>query len=331
MALHHRNLFMAACSLSLSIAACGGSSGDKPAVDGPPPAERAHHGYVIKQISIPLDSTQATAYGLDLGGDKSNAPDGTIDNTIQSVLNIVKIATPDTSLQATLDTAVNDGTIILLADLETTGFDNAAAASLSIKLGATPTPAPCNADNDCGHHLDGTGTFTIDPSSPTNASVTGSVASGTFSGGPGNLALQLAIGAAPVSLNLLGARVKATQLTDAGMTAIVGGGVKPQELIDALAPILPGLLAPILAESCPAAGGPPPACDCAEPAATLMGFLNTGTPANCEITADEIKTSAALKLLLGPDICSQPTCTQPDLLSLGIKVTAVKASFPGLE
>jgi len=336
MVLNHRNLFIAACGVSLSIAACGSSGSDKPAVDGSTPTvdaapQGAHHGYVINQISIPLDMAQATSYGLDLGAEKSNAPDGTVDNALQTVLNLVQVAAPDTSLQATISGAITDGTIILLADLIATAFDNAAAAGLSIKLGATPTPMPCNAADDCGHHLDGTGTFTIADSSPPNATVTGSITSGTFNGGPGNLSLQLAIGDTPISLNLLGARVKATEISESGLTAVVGGGVVPQALIDAVAPILPPLLAPILADACPAAGGTPPTCGCAEPAATIMGVLNTGSPANCEITADEIKSSAALKILLRADVCSQPTCTQPDLFSLGIKVTAVKASFPGLQ
>jgi hypothetical protein len=37
--------------------------------------------------------------------------------------------------------------------------------------------------------------------------------------------------------------------------------------------------------------------------------------------------NSLIKSLLAPDVCTQSSCDKPDALSIGIQVTAVKATF----
>ena len=62
----------------------------------------------------------------------------------------------------------------------------------------------------------------------------------------------------------------------------------------------------------------------------LIGALDgksEGSVADCKITTDEVLGFPLVKALLQPDSCSMDTCTASDSLSIGIKVTAVKAKI----
>src|SRR5262249_38675403 len=145
-------------------------------------------------------------------------------------------------LQDALDTSIAQGDIILLADFQTKDFTNTTAAGIQVFLGDknNVTPAPCNpmevynptTMTGCKHHLDGTGMFQIASNSPTNAALGGKIVNGTFNGGPGDLTLQIALaGTDPIELDLVGARAKASGISDStigmGMSggAIFGGAI----------------------------------------------------------------------------------------------------------
>src|SRR5262249_16800319 len=136
-------------------------------------------------------------------------------------------------IQSTIDDAINQGSIILLIDFQTKDFMNASAAGLSVKIGANPMPAACTNPTDlttCGKHLNGMASFSIDPKSPTDALVAGTIVNGTFNGGPGNIDLQIALGSTqPITLSLLDARAKATAITAGGMTATVDGALSASD------------------------------------------------------------------------------------------------------
>ena len=200
-------LLAAMSALPLSLVACGSSSGEGAIVP-----EGTHYGYVVSKVSVPakLSDLSGGTFSLDLGATKSNTPDGTKDNRLGEALQFLTMA--GFKLQDTIDTAVNAGSILLLVDFQTKDFTSTNAAGLGVKLGvkATAMPAPCSSATDtvCGHHLTGTGVFTVDPSSPTNALLGGKIVGGKFSGGPGDVSLQIAIsaGSPPLTLSLLNAR-----------------------------------------------------------------------------------------------------------------------------
>ena len=323
--------FAVACALPLSTVACGGSGEDASAtVD----SKGTHYGYVVSKALVPTSNDQARMYGLDLGATKSNTPDGTIDNRLGEVLST--LAGMGFAIQSTIDLAINQGSIILLVDFQTTDLKNASGTGLSVKLGATPSPAPCTNPSDtttCGQHLKGTGTFSVSASSPADALVVGKIVNGTFNGGPGDLSLQIALGTTqPLTLSLLQARAKATAILDTGMTLIVGGALTQSDLMTQVLPAIQTQVASIITRDC---GTATPANNCActtgsSTGSTLLTLFDgdiAGTQHDCTISVDEIAGNFLIKGLLAPDVCSTKTCTTPDALSLGIQVTAVKATI----
>jgi hypothetical protein len=322
----HSFYVAAACALPLSFAACGGSSDeDKPIIP-----EGAHYGYVVSGITLPTSAGDAVQVGLDLGGMTSSKQDGSPDNKLGRLIGTLASPPVNVKLQPTIDTAVSHGDIILLIDVQTEDLQNSSAAGFGVKLGTMPNPPACTdaGDTTCGHHLDGHGSFQIASSSPTNAVVAGKITSGAFSGGPGDVSLQLAIGSAtPVSLNLVHARVNATIKSDGTLTATLGGLVTQDQLKNQLVPLLQMQVMQVLTTQCTGTTG---TCNCpADSQAALLLQLGLDADHNCAISTDELLNFSVTKALLVPDSCSKDSCASPDALSIGIPVKAVKATFTG--
>jgi hypothetical protein len=328
---NHSLIVAAICALPLSLVACGGSSSDTIVPTG------AHHQYVVSNAFVPTTDAQVRQYGLDLGAKLSSKPDGIVDNALGQALLALTMLNFD--IQGTISTAVDQGNIILLVDVQTADFNSSGAAGLTVKIGSNPTPPACSgpADTTCRHHLSGTGSFQIAADSPPDALVTGKIASGTFNGGPGDITLQIAIGSpTPIKLNLLHARAQASSISDTGiMTAIIGGLVTQDELTTQIGPAIAASVSAILTRDCTPRGAPPD-CGCKNPSTglTVVRALDgdlamTGGPAaDCQVSADEVLGFALVKQLLLPESCSMDTCKAADSLSIGIKVQAVKATFP---
>lgn len=333
----HSPLVAAVCGLSLSallalsVVACGGSSESSTITP-----EGTHYGYVVSNAFVPTNDTQVRQYGLDLGAKLSAKPDGVIDNALGQALSA--LAGLNFDIQGTINTAVDQGNIILLIDFQTKDFATSNAAGFGVKIGAMPTPPACNgsADTTCRHHLTGSATFKIAADSPDDV-VAGKIASSTFNGGPGDLTLQIAIGSstAPIKLDLLHARAQATGVTDSGiMSAIIAGLVLQSDLTTKIGPAIQQSVSAILTRDCTPRGAPPD-CGCMNPSTglTVVRALDgdlaaTGGPAaDCQVSTEEVLGFPLVKQLLQPDSCTTDTCTTADSLSIGIKVQAVKASF----
>ena len=328
MAPNHSFLVAAACALPLSILACGGSSEEEQIIP-----EGTHYGYVVSKASTPTTDAEVRQFGLDLGSKTSSKLDGPVDNALGGTLFGLKAFMFD--VQATVTTAVDTGSILLLIDFQTKDFSTSNAAGFVVKIGANPVPAACNTPTDCRHHLNGMGTFSIAANSPTDALVAGKITSGTFKGGPGDIALQLAIGSTTaITLNLLHARVQATSITETGLTAIIGGLVTQDDLNTQIGPAIAASINATIQNSCPAPGGGarmPPDCNCTGGVHTAVVALDgqaPGSVADCVITSDEVLSNPTVKTFLQPDSCSADSCAKADSLSIGIKVEAVKATFP---
>ena len=335
----------------IGLAACGGSgtlntvgndagtdsvvdspTGVDSQIDGPIVPALAHHQYVISKALTPTTNAQALAYGLDLGSARSGTPDGTVDNRLGQVL--AAFAGMGFDFQGAIDTAINQGSIILLVDFQTNDFLNTNSASLGVKFGTNPIPAACSGPTDttCGHHLTGSASFSIAADSPTDAPLDGTIVGGTFNGGPGALSLQITLGGTqPITLSLSNARAKATAISDTGMTANLGGALSVADLNTQIFPALQVQIADIITRDC-GSTRTPPICGCAS-GSTGQNLLNLldgsdGTTRDCNVSLAEIEGNPLIKGLFSPDICSTTTCTTPDALSLGIQVQTVKAMFP---
>ena len=320
-----RTLLIAA--LPLTFIACGGDDG------GTVTPEGMHYHYVSSKANVPTNNNQARDFGLDLNGDK------TVDNQLGMVLGT--LATMGFDIQGTIDKSVAEGSIILLLDVQTKDFTNTSAAGLKVILGSNPTPAACNAGEmfcntatppvctGCGHHLSGSATFDIAAGSPDNAAVGGKIVNGTFSGGPGDISLQIALGGTnPIQLDLIGARAKATGISATGITSVILAGALTQaDLNTKVIPAITAQIAPIIARDCTALSSPP-ACGCTSGSTgkTVLDLFDgdiAGTSKDCMVTNEEIVGNSLIQSLLAPDVKINGT----DALSLGIKVEATGATY----
>lgn len=303
------------CSTVSLFAACSDGGEDIPTPEGPKTS------YVISKASLPTTTPEATEFGLDLNGDKA------VDNQLGNVL--AALVSQGFDVKAAIDGAVDEGDIVLLMQVQTTDFTSAKAAGLSVLLGdsATVQPAPCSSITDtvCRKHLDGNGSFAIASNSPTNAAVAGKIVGGTFNSvGSGNIAIQIALGGTQaIRLDLIGARAKATGISEAKIdSVIVGGAISEDDLNGQVLPAIHSQLAPLIAEDC--TGTVPPDCGCAAGSTgkTLLNLFDSA-PKDCSVSVDEIKNHQLIKSLLAPDVNIDGKAA----LSLGLKVSATKATI----
>lgn len=318
--------YLLAAAVLPSIISCGGD-------DGVVIPEGEHYHYVASSVLVPTTNTQAREYGLDLNGDK------TVDNQLGMVLST--LGSMGFDIQATLDTSVAEGSIVLLVDMQTKDFSNTTAAGIQIFLGddATVMPPACapgemyneTTKTGCKKHLDGAGMFTIDAQSPTNAALGGKIVGGTFTGGPGDLSLQISLGGTDaIQLDLIGARVKGSMLSETMLGGVVFAGAITKTDIDTkVIPAIQKQLEPLIARDCSALDTPP-GCGCADGSTgkTILGLFDTkkadgSEGKDCAVSVDEIKTNSLIVSLLAPDV----TIDGKQALSLGIKASAVKATY----
>jgi hypothetical protein len=314
--------------LALLLAGCNQLAGihdipidarpDVSTIDAPPLPVGAHYHYVVDHEYVPADNTQARNYGLDLNGD------GTVDNELGMVLGT--LAGMGLKVQTATDGAVDDGSILMLADLQTTDFQNATDTGFTIYYGANPMPAPCDSMNTCRQHLSGHGSFSIASNSPHDAELLGTAVSGAFVLGPGHLGVELGFitGAPPIPLDVIGARVRVFGVTASGITSgVLAGAVTTTDINEHVLPALAQSFVPLVARDCMMLSMPP-GCGCVDgtEGKTLIGLFDT-SPSDCTISVDEIKNNSLVQSLLSPDV----TIEGQMALSFGVGITAVPALF----
>ncbi len=313
-----KNLSLLLLAAALPLTACGGNDSTQPQPEG------TKYTYVVASATVPASAAQAKKeFGIDLDGD------GQKDNALGAVLATLKGQGLD--VQPTLTEAVQDGSIVLLAEFQTKSFTAASASGLRIYLGDNMmiTPPACTDPTmiaTCGKHLAGTGAFKVSATSPTDALVSGPIVGGTFKGGPGTISLQISLtaGQAPLQLDMLGARAELTGISETGVTkGIVAGAISKSDLDNKILPAIKDQLAALVG-ACTGSPKTPPACGCVSGSsgAQILTLFDT-TPADCTVSLDEIKDNSIIKTLLAPDVVINGV----DALSLGIGVTAVKGTF----
>jgi hypothetical protein len=320
----------ASCAFSLSIVACGGS--DAPGTIVP---EGTHYGYVVSKTTvIPPSGHLPPELGLDLGSATSATPDGKLDNQLGQAF--VTLTSLMFDVQGAIDTAVNNGAISLLIDFQTKDFTTTGNAGIQVKFGANPTPAACSspADTTCGNQLKGNATFALAPNSPNDAPIGGKIVNGTFTSDAGDLTLLVALGAgtAPITMTLHHARAKASSISETGiMSANLGGVLTVDDLMTQVGPAIKAQVDALLVADCTALDRPDLSCGCTSNGAKLVISQvdgDDGSEKDCKITVAELLGNPLVKTSLKADSCSKDTCTTADSLSVGIKVEAVKATFP---
>jgi len=158
---------------------------------------------------------------------------------------------------------------------------------------------------------------------PQDTPLAGDFASGTFTGGPGHIPVQLAfLGSSATTLDLIGARVKVTANVSGITQGVLAGGVSQTELDTKVYPNISTSFNELVALECSALTSPP-ACGCTSGStgATLISLFDTNH--DCSISVDEIENNTLVQSLFAPDV----TLENQKCISLGVGFTAVPGEF----
>jgi hypothetical protein len=312
-------------ALSLGLIACGGGGDDDDGGTTIDPTGTDHL-FVASALNLPENAAEAMTLGLDID---NKANDG-VDNQLGMVLGSIGALAPDLDLQMSVDTQVDQGEIILLANVKAKDLASASGVGLYVYLGDNPNPPACTDANDtvCRHHFTGSATFDIADGSPTDAAIGGRIVNGKFTGGPGTVNLQIALsGGVPIDLPLQKAKAEITSVQASGWMGKIGGAISQDDINNNVVPAIGNTVRSSFDETCMtmAEGGTAPNCGCTAGGTgeTLRGLFDK-TPNDCNITDPEVM--AVVSGFLTPDIDLNGDGTN-DALSLGIGVTAVGAVF----
>jgi hypothetical protein len=321
-------MMMRCLAVVLLAAACGGGGNSTvdAAIDAPPDVPEidapmdglATHRYVISALRVPANNNQAREYGLDLNSDL------TVDNQMGMVIGT--LVGQGFEIQPAVTSAIDKGTILMLAEVRADSLTQSTLpATVTLLKGANPTPAACAgaADTTCRKHLAGNASFMIATDSAHDTPLTGTVVGGQLIAGPGHVRLIANLfGAAPVELDLVGARMKLDPVTATGIAkGSIGGGITTAEMDAKIYPAFQASAMAAVTKDCTGAGTD---CGCAAGSTgrTWIQLLDT-SPMNCAISVDEVKNSTLFQSLFAPDV----TLEGQAAISIGLQITAVGAKF----
>ncbi len=294
-----------------SVGEMGGAGGEGPIV-----VEGAHHGFVFAEVRMPVSNTEANAMAFDLNGD------GKSDNQFGRA--IVALSMQGLEINQAAAAATQDGSAILLADLQAPSLTSAKGAGLMTFYGADPVPMPCASVNDCGHHLDGTGTFSVAAATPHVVVTPGRIAAAVFNGQGGELPVQFGFAGGVLELVLHDAHAELTNLSTDGFTGRLGG-VIPQDQVDGqiYRAIWTGA-ASFVSRDC--TGGVAPVCGCqvGSVGRTYLDLMDTDH--DCALSLAEVKANPLFSAIFAVDLDTDGD-QKPDAMSCAFAVSAKKGTF----
>jgi len=300
---------MRAVLLAILLVGCG--TDPAPVPTGP------HTQYVMRDLIVPPTNSAAREYGLDLNGDRA------IDNQLGLVFATLKSL--GLGVDATAREAVVRGGMTLLVDLQTPDFTASELAGVTTYLGTDPSPTPCLDParlDTCGQHLLGTGHFTIVPGSASDLGMA-PIAAGKLLADVGALPIEIALDpAAPLRLDLYGARIELTGISAQGFRGVIAGAIHDDDVQRVIVPQAAHEIQRIVAAECKQPLGAAP-CGCigSSRADLLQDYMDVNN--DCEVTLAEVQHSGVVESLLAPDVRVQGE----DGLSFGVGIVLVPATF----
>ena len=304
--------------LLVLLCACDGISSHPQAVDArpepdaPPDAGHFVRHYVIDSMLYPTSLTQGREWSVDFTGE------GVPDNTFGSTL--LTLAGYGVPTQKSTDTKVNDGTVLLLAELTSESPDFAdAPATFTLFGGANPTPPACH-NAKCRLHLDGNGTFDLDPTAIHDTPVAGVLTGTTMLSEPGHLVVTLGLGAAAVQISLIGARVRIDTTTPVAASGTIMGGITKEQLDQRLAPALADAIDAEVARDCSGGAG---GCFCAAGTNGQRLQLRYDDNHDCHVRLLEFVANNDVAVKLTPDAMVEGVAVS----TLAFHFTAVTGTF----
>ena len=266
---------------------------------------------------MPTSNAEANLVGFDLSGDA--IADNKFGRATSSLIAMGFLVNPS------IDTAVKNGTLLMLATFDTTSRVAAEGASFLTYLGSDPSPVPCVAPKDCGHHLAGTASFGIAVDNIEGTATKGSVVGGQYLGLGGLLPMRFMFGVEKADISLLDARVELSQPSDEGFASgRLGGAIPAKDVKDAVYPAVHKTIKASVAFSC--VGTPAPTCGCSPNTngAVFVGALDVNH--DCAISLEEVETNPTISGLFSLDLDRDHDQTA-DALSCAFAITGKRATF----
>jgi hypothetical protein len=311
-----KSIFNIACFLvlaALSLEACSNASTSVtptvvPVASESTNADISYH-FVTNSILIPTTHAQSQALALDIDKDPQQSPDNLIGDMLTTLVSV----SPDLKIQSTLDEMVNTGQLVMLDMLTTNDLQNDPTAEWNLFHGMKAKSTP---------KFDGSDSFMVDPNTAGDSSISGSITSGHFAGGPATAHIQMAFMGIPLDLELIGVRIEADVNANGCTNGKLGGGLSEENFQSLFLPaILDGLNKAITAD---------PNSTFAQ---TLLAAFDGDK--NHTITQDELTGNILFKAATSPDLDLLDASGQfnpgqdgvKDSLSMGLGFTCVAASF----
>jgi len=292
--------------------------------------------YVANTLTVPLDRMQ---FGMDLNGD------GKADNQLGNIIGALSANNLNT--QDGVDQSVCKGSVVLLMTTTSgdTTFQSDDSSGAFINVGKPFAYADTNMDSKCGAgdaapKYDGTDTFMKDTTSFQGAQFAGRITNGLYSSNnpattthPVSIDLQLPLvsGAAPVTLNIIGAHVQFRVSNGKIMSGQINGAIKGTDVTNTIIPNVAMLLdSRVMANPM------------GSTEKQILQIFDIGCTGHMEYKMDgkietcEVSDNSIIKNVLNPDVQMfdaggnykpNPANTTKDSLSLGLGFTAVKAAF----
>lgn len=334
--MQHARVLAPIVSLGFLVVACDGGGTTFTAIDAPPPdgpvdaavdalVPSATYTYVVSAIRLPTTANEATQLGLDVD-DLAGDPNGGIDNALGSFLGSLTGISPGLDVPGATTSAIDRGESLLLARLGANELMAPGPATLTFDVGANPLPAACAspADPVCRRHFSGDASFTLVGG---GTPVIGEVIGSSFAGDGGTFVLPIVfsdggpVAYVPVVLGASQVQVSTTGL----VSGKLGGAIRQADIESTLHPGLQLGLSVVVDRDC-AGQRTPPDCGCVSGSTglSLLGFLDTATPRDCQISVAEV--TSTLNSLLTTDIDTNGD-GQNDAVSIGVGYTAVPATI----
>ena len=238
------------------------------------PATGIQYHLVTNKLMIPTTQAQSQEFALNIDGNSQQR----LENKVGDLLTLLTSSVPNLQLQSSLDQAINSGQLVTLHVVKADDPLNDPSVSWSIFLGQKTQSAP---------KFDGSDKFTLNPTTPANSPIVGSLSNGHFSGGPGTARIQMFLLGQLVEVDLIGVRLEADLSAKGCANGKLGGGVTVDEFRSKLLPALVAGLNQIIKTN-PSAATP------------LLQVFDSDR--NGTITVQELENNPVVMLAISPDL-----------------------------
>ena len=275
------------------------------------------HRYVVDSIDLPDSPNEAQAFGMVLDGNERGRPN----NALGQILSTLYSAS-DVELDDPVRSAINDGRILHLLEVQATALDTAAGVGAQLFLGV-------DRDGYADDNFSGSESFAIE-AGHFSQPLAGDVVDGRLTVDLGTLPLRIMLPYVdtPLTLQLEAARIEADVISATEIRGSLGGVLVEEDIEEVLLPVIQRSLQAIVALDCVSG-----VCTADSHGEILLALFDEDEDG--EIASFELADNSLLGALLAADVDMfdadgniRPGCDgADDALSFGVGFTATPARF----